>query len=490
MAVEDLPAGFTTFTREQITTRWLRDYKLRNPSADVTSGQPVLDAAQIADALLPLYGNASRIADGINESASRGEQLDRVGARIGLPRGKATGASGYVEVDASVGGFTAFAGDELENPATRLRYQAAETKHVDDGDHVRIKAKSTGPSTDVPAGTVLRWTSPRPGSGQNVTVVEQSGGRGLSGGADVEGDERYLQRIEARKRNPPAGDNDAELVEAIQQTPDVPVEQVFTYPGYQGPGSTGYTFTVLTPRVGARRFPTTSQLQAAREWLKLQFPGDDSYFPLEPLPVDLFAAFVVEWAIGAWEDVAPWPERYVDDVEVVSATDALTFTLSGLGSPPLPGHTIGLWDDAKGKFRRKRISTVTEGMDGWEIVCTTENGASETSYTPIAGQHPSPWSDNLDAAALPVLQHLATLGPGEITDVPTLLAEGRRKCRHPRPPKQWPYLPTARLLAEVNAIAPVLTASRIETGVGDELDVGNPPNMLRLDDLAFFTRDT
>lgn len=486
MAVEDLPAGFTTFDRGQIQTRWLRDYKLRNPSADVTSGQPVLDAAQIADALLPLYGNAKRIADGINESASRGVQLDRVGARIGLPRGKATGASGYGAVDASVGGFTAFVGDELENPATRLRYQAAVTTHLDDGDHIRIKAKSTGPGTDLPPGTVLRWISPRPGSGQNVTVVEQGGGRGLSGGAEVESDERYLARIEARKRNPPAGDNDAELVEVIERTPDVPVERVFTYPGAFGPGSTAYTFTVLPAALGASRVPTSAQLEAVAEWLAVQFPADDSYFPLLIVPAPLVMAFGVSWAVGAWHDNAPWPELVYDEVQISDVTSALEFEVTAVsGDEPLVGSVIALWDAAKRAFRRKTIKSFT-GSNPWQLVCETANGASDTSYTPVVGQLVSPWSDNLDHVPPAVLAELAKMGPGELFSAPDLIpAEGRRRRRVPKAPKEWPFAVPARTTLALQERPEVLQVINL-LGVEEEPSVGVPPTMLELSDLAFF----
>ncbi len=485
MALADLPNDFVTFSRDQIVERYKRDYLLRNPEADVVSGQPDLDANLAADLVTPTYYDARLIADGINEDAATGPRLDLVGNRIGLPRPAATGASGYVAVSASAGGGTIQKGDELENPQTKKKYEAAETRHRNSGEHIRVRAKSKGPETDVAPGIVLRWTSPRPGIGQNATVVEQSDGRGLSGGAEAQNDERYRATIRERRANPIGGDNTTELSAVIRSTPDVPVEQTFIYPGVYGPGTTAFTFTVLAPRVGSSRLPTDAQVIAALDWVRSQMPGDHQYFPLVPTANALVLALELSWATGGWADAVAWPDAYSRNVKVDSASSPTSFVLSGTGTAPVAGQTVGFWDRNNLVFQRKRFASVTGGGP-WTIVCETTNGASDTTYTPQVNQRCSPWSDNLQAVHAPVLAYLATLGVGELFSPSSMPSEeGRGRLREPKNPKAWPYATSSKILVDVAAIDQVQDADAA-AGVGSAVTPSLPPKMHELSDLAVY----
>jgi uncharacterized phage protein gp47/JayE len=488
LSLADLPGEFITFTRDELVERYKRDYLLRNPAADVVSGQPDLDAKLAADLVLPVYTDAKLIADGINEDAATGPRLDLVGNRKGVPRGAAAGANGYVATTGGVGTIQEF--DELENPQTKKKYEAAETRTVDAGSHIRVRAKSKGPETDVAAGAVLRWTSPRPGVGQNATVVEQTGGRGLSGGAEAQNDARYLDSIRERSQNPIGGDNDAEVVAVIRKTPDVPVEQVFTYPAAEGSGTNAFTFTVLAPSLGASRLPTDAQVTAALEWLESQMPGDHNQFPMVPTSVALVLAFEVSWATGGWAQSTPWPEAYSDNVAVASATSPTSFVLSGSGDSPVVGQVVAFWDRTTRKFQRKQFATVTGFASPWTVTCTVENAASDTTYTPAVGQRPSPWSDKLAAVPKPVLEYMAKIGPGEMfatNEIPN--EEGRRRIREPRAPKAWPFAITNKVTTDLAGIPEVGDATAL-AGVGTTVSPGYPPRMLELSDLALYALTT
>lgn len=471
--------------RDTLIRRHKRDQLLLNPDADVTSGQPDMDAKLMSDTLLPIYSDASLIAQGINEDDATGPRLDRVMSRIGLTRGLARGASGYGSVSAAAGGGTLVAGTEVQNKQTKLRYEIAETVFRTDGQHVRIRGRDTGVNTDVPPGTVLTITNPPPGIGQQLVVVEQSGGRGLSGGAENESDPNALKRVRAHKQNPPGGDNDAELVETIMLTPDVAFEQVFTYRGLYGPGTTGFTATVLSPALGASRIPTDAQMQAAFDWLRAQMPGDHQYFPLVPDSSPVVLAFAVSWAIGGWTDVSPWPAAYSDGVAVTDATSATAFTLDGAGDNPIVGQTIAFWDRTRRVFQRKRLATVS-GSGPWVVTCSTANGVSDTTYVPELGQLASPWSDNLAAVPTPVLTYMATLGPGEVFDPNEMPSEdGRGRVRQPEHPKAWPYKTGSRVLVDLGAIDQIQDVDDL-AGVGDLATPSLPPKQLELSDLAIY----
>lgn len=484
MGLPDIPDGFFVPSRDEVIARHKRDQALLNPEVDVTSGQPDMDARLDSDLVLPVYNDAILIAEGINENEATGPRLDRVGDRVGVRRGQPRGSSGYVSVETSTGGGQMTVGVQLQNKATKLRYEFAETKRLQNGQSVRIRARDTGPNTDVPAGAILTIIDPPPGFGQQVTVLPQSDGRGLTGGANVESDEPYRGRIRNAKQNPPAGDNDAELWRVLQSTPEVAVEQPFTYPAFYGPGSAAFTITVLPPSLGASRIPAASQMQAVFEWISAQMPGDHGYVPLVPTSQALTLAFAITWAIGGWADTKPWPATYASGVTIASSTGPLNFVVQGGSVAPVTGNSLAVWDNAGKAFRRKRIASVS-GAGPWTITCTSDNGASDTSYQPVVGQLVAPWSDSLAAVPTPVLTYLATLGPGETATAPGTFAEGRRKLRSPVPPKEWPYTTSAKVTVDIAALPEVADVS-VKTGVGVTLSPSVPPRLLELSDLAFF----
>lgn len=489
MAAEDLPTELIVPTRDENADKYKRDYRLRNPEADVTSGQVDQDARMVADVVQPFYANCVTIADGINEDDAQGPQLDRVGDRLGLKRPGATGATGYVVIEASPGGadFERTV-HELRNEKTRIRYAVAESVHREDGEHLRIVALDKGPSSDAEAGVVLAWVNPPPGCGNTAVVVEQGDGAGLTGGADAASDEVYRQLIRAKKANPPAGDNEAELIDVLTKTPDVPVEQVFIVAGIYGPGSAGFYFTTRTSRLGASRIPTTAQLQAAHEWMVSQFPGDAGYFPLVQVAQDAYLYFNVTWQTGGWRDVAPWPRFAADSVAVSSVTNGSQFQLTYAdGGLPQVGQALAFWDDARGRFSRKVVgASSTLVSSPVTIVCETANSASDTAYVPYVGQRPGPWSDNLAALGPVALAYMATLGPGEVfapAFIPSLA--GRRRRRFPYAPKAWPYRVTDRV-SNLLSDAPSVSECESVAGVDDEVAPAFPPNQVKLRDLVFY----
>jgi hypothetical protein len=496
MALEDLPGELVTPTRQDIVAKYQRDVKLRNPLSENGPGtQPELDGRLIADQLLPVYADAIQVANGINEDASTGTRLDRVGERYGLPRAKARGARGFVAVSAAAGGGQVQIGMELKSRQTNRKYEAAENKFLFDGDHVAVRGIDTGPTTDLDPGSVLQWSSPPAGIGALATVTEQSDGRGLTGGADDEIDELYVERIRERRRNPPASGNDAQIKEILSRTPDVPIEQVYTYPALFGPGSTGFTFTVLAPKLGDSRRPTTAQLQAALSQLESEL-SPNSCFPLEILSDSHDLALEIEWnqSVPGWVDTSPWPPRYTGApgaVIVSTVASSTSFTLrtsdnnyTGVAQP-VAGQTIGVWDPTNSQFRRKQIKSFT-GVGPWVVTFETANGASDTSYTPTTGQRVFPWSESAPTIVDTVLSYLAMLGPGEMfTSFP---GDDRRQRRQPLPGKDFPQKITATLTSELVGLDAVQDALIAEgSGVAPVIGVpGVSVNILELANISLF----
>src|SRR4051812_22309504 len=125
MALDDLPGTIAVPTRDEIATKFRRDYGIVSPESDTSDGtQPDVLAKTVAITLLPVYSDAVLITGGINEDEATGKRLDRVGERYGVPRPQPVGASGYVSVSAADSGGTIQEGDEIKNRQTKKRYEA------------------------------------------------------------------------------------------------------------------------------------------------------------------------------------------------------------------------------------------------------------------------------------------------------------------------------------------------------------------------------
>jgi hypothetical protein len=496
MALDVSPGEVVVLDRATIKSHYLRDYKLRNPAVDTgTNTQPDIDASVFADQMMLIYADAQAIGRATSLATTRGTRLDDVGNSEGVPRRPTTGAVGFVSVVASTGGGTIFAGDVLVHPTTGLRYQCLATALYLNGGQVPVAGIDTGPTTNMPPGTVLQWSSPRPGIGPPATVVAQADGTGLKGGAPVEDDDSYAARIAQKRANPPASGNTAEVLSVVLNTTTVPVEAVWVWPAMKGPGTVAVAFTVRSDAPGGSRLPNGAQISLVLGTLQAAFPGDDGIFVANMSAQNVVLVLKQAWAAGAvpWADAAPWPPYIASNKVNVNATPtptATTFrltTTSAATAAPQAGQTIGFYDAANQVFRKKRILTVTVVVAGqtWDIVCDTSNNASDTSYTPASGQPASPWSDSLNLLVAPVEAYFATLGPGEMMAAP-FPDPGTRQQRQPPSPGAWPSVLTNRLLTPVLATAGVADSSIVEPSVPFATTVGTPGALVYLLELTDF----
>jgi hypothetical protein len=511
MAQEDLEKPFAVPTRDKVARDYRRDYALRVPEVDVSDGSKVdAEARTFADNVMPIYSDAIKVADGINEDAATGTRLDRAGERIGVKRPKAHGAGGYVAVTAAPGGGAILTGDKLRNRQTRMLYEAAEDKlSIQNGEHIRVRGVDKGPASNVKAGTVLHWENPRAGIGQNATVVAQSDGSGLTGGANTAEDSQYLPIIKDRRQNPPSADNEAAVRDSVRRTPDAPIEAVFTYPTPFGPGTLGFTFTISPEAIGASRMPDAF-LPAALAQVMSEF-NSDGYFAIDIAEDPKTVIYKVDWDLSVlgWTDAVAWPPHYATTppggtpggIIVNTVTSAQAFTLRTNNNnytdvvQPSGTQTLGFWDpdavidDGNGNKRRgtfrKKICTIT-GTGPWTVTANSLAG-DDRDFAPSVGQRVSPWSDSLVDLVSPTLKYFAGFGPGEL--FAALPADGRRHRRHPRPPKQWPNAISTDLIAPLTQLGSVanivLQEGNGETTLTGDLEIVRV-NLIVLSDLAVF----
>lgn len=462
MPREALAGKLILLTRAQVRDAFLRNYSIRNPGAKTGPGTtPYLDASVFADATMVHGQNAVIIANGTTRATANFDQLKAMAEDLGTEPKGPVGGSGAVIVSAASGGTTILAGDVLTDPATQLRFQCLATGTYLDGDEVPIQGLDTGPGTNLAAGTKLTWSTPRVGCAPTCAVATQADGSGLSDGANAEGATDLRQRLDDNAANPPASGNDAQYQDAVSNTATLAVQQAFTYPCFNGPGSQGVAFTIRPTQLGATRIPNGTQLTLALAALAGEMPADDGIYPITLLGSDVTVVLKVKWARNAesWADVSPWP-TYIASPNLVKVatpatgtTSATYFRLDATGiTEPQVGQSIGFLDLPNLTFRRKKIlSYAADGSGGWDITVDTSGGVSDTSYVPQNGDIACPWSDSLDSLIEPVLTYFDSLGPGEM--FASFFDEGLRQRRSPPSPQKWPNQVTNRLLG--GALIPV-----------------------------------
>jgi uncharacterized phage protein gp47/JayE len=483
MPIDELPGKIEVPDRDRIREDWLRDYRFHGPDgvSTVDGTLPFLEASVFADSAVGVWSAVQTTGNNLVLTEATGTALEQWATSSGLDgRTAPIGSTGYVVADASAGGTTIFVGDELKDTAG-LRYQCTVTDTYYDGGLIPVAGIDTGPGTNQEPDVVLTWTAPRPGCGPTASVWTSADGDGLTGGRDEETDGELLERIITTRANPAASGNDAEYQQAVKKTPGLPIQAAFTVPAILGPGTIAVTATMQPDAPGGSRLPTTAQLAAIEAYVKDQFPADDGLFVCSLIGQNVDVALEVAWQTGAndWADVAPWPPYYAstDAITVQSATSPTVFILERASAnyagvtQPIVGQTFALYDNAAAKFRRKRILSFT-GTGPWTITVDTDNAASDTTYTPVAGQAASPYSASMDLVVAPILAYFNGLGPGE--QVSTFFDPGLRQRRSPASPGSWPNTIGYKLINGVQDVAAVNDANLLSPSIPTTTTVGTP----------------
>lgn len=507
MPLDELPGEFVIPARDDIIEKAKRDWRARTPALDPSDPQVDVFARVLTDALLPVYVGA-KIAgqNAVLEAATGDKAIAQHGEREAVEGPfDAVGGSGTVEVVASSGGTALVAGDELVHEASNTTYKVTIGGTYFDGDPCPVTGISTGPQTNLAAGTVLKWKNgARPGSGETVTVIAQIDGSGLSGGRPAETAIDYRERIREEKKNKAASGNDSDYQQTSGETPGIGIQKVFTIPTILGPGTTAVLVTLNPSKDGGSRIPNSTHMATIEQYVVGKMPADDGPFFCLIVEQDVDnVVYRVTWDIDAagWMDFVQWPPYYPPDSgslrSIVVSGDltptATTFRLRtandnyALIAVPSEGQTFGFYDRDNAKFVKKRIGSIA-GVGPWTITVDQTNAASDTLYVPFVGQRPMPWSESLQDIVPTLIEYFKGLGPGE--QVSTFYDEGRRQRRQPQAPKEWPHTLTQKGLDNVIDIPAISNGTAVE-GDGVAPDVGSPgvfSNMLRLRDVSVFPK--
>lgn len=467
-------------TRDETIARYERDYRLRLPDARVGDGTlPGIDARLLADMVGPLYAEASRFADDAVLENKTIAELKVEAAELGLVEIlPAVGASGFVTVITSGGGATILTGTLALYEATGVKYQCTATALYTDGSQVPVQAIDTGPNTDLPPGSTLKWQSPPSGLGQNATVYTDAQGNGLVGGRNEETQPELVARIIDAKANPAVAGNVAAYRKLATEAPGVAVQDGFGYPCISGPGTIGFCFTLRPDDSGGSRIPSAGQRATVKAHVIGSLPADDSYLDCAILSQATTVCLKIRWKDAAgWKDAVQWPLYETNKVTVQAspAPTATTFRLASSGSPgnPQVGQTIAFYDAENETFVAKQIKTVTGASSPWDIVCETALNASDTSYTPQSGDIACPWSELLSGVVPSVIAEFDKLGPGEQV-ASSYDYGGLRQKREPVNAEAWPSELTGRITVPIYALTSVDEVQVAEPTLPASTTVGTP----------------
>jgi hypothetical protein len=187
---------------------------------------------------------------------------------------------------------------------------------------------------------------------------------------------------------------------------------------------------------------------------------------------------------GGWRDADPWP---AENVKVTSYASGLArISVSTTAAAPSVGASIGIWDPDDETMYEYSITSVTLIAAGPPAIYDigVQNGFS----TDPTGAYISAGAQSLTDYAATFAEEVATLGPGQKTELPEILP---RALRYPATDTSNPSdLTTRQTIAVFNAyseVADLTYAARYATGTTTALtspDVPNttadPPNILVL----------
>jgi uncharacterized phage protein gp47/JayE len=466
---------------------------------------PAIVAEVFADMFLPFYSNQDKIERSFVVTGMTGDRLERY-AKERLPlnedgtvRLAATGGSGYLEATKiATGGAYIAAGTTLTHQPTNTVIAVAVSDTYQDGDPIPITCVTTGPDTNLDEDEPLRFDSPPAGVSQTATILGQNDGTGnivgLIGGRNEETDEELQDRVIDAQSNPPAAGNSAEIVQAIQATPAVPVQKAFIIPAWFGPGSACVAFT-LRPDSSSTRIPNSTQRGLVAAHLTT-FPTDFNISVAVVLAQTVDVMLGVSWISGAsgWTDLTPWPEYIANDPVVVDnavtiATGGFRATTATSTTTPQVGQTIGLFSLTEKKFKRKRISAVSVVVanKSWDLTFSSDNGASDT-FVPEDGALLSPWSPSLQRLPAKLIAYMQTLGTGE--QFATFPDPGGRQKRWPFSPEVYPnVISNEGLVTATKASGAISDVEVLSPSTPYDTTVGTPGvsvYLLQLGDLGIY----
>jgi uncharacterized phage protein gp47/JayE len=410
----------------------------------------------------------------------------------------AVGASGTVLATATVGSIyvgSATLGDPAATVATDpngIHFQVLVTTIMPAGGtcSIPVQAVEGGTATNLPTGTVLRWSANVPPASTPECTVEAPG---MADGFGLETDAEYSARIEERIRRQPACGNAAHF-DVWGRDSSGAVEKCFIYPcalnagsvmvvplekrgTSVGPGVRVQVSDATMASVITMLTPPNSPVVPQHVFSRVQRANSQSS--------DLVVGVAMDFgSVVGWYDADPWPRPTANypAPAVSGGIGPLTFTIQ-TDDPLVAGvlPEMMIWNPAASAWERLHVATVIGPAPNWVITLQT---GSAVSFTVQVGDRVSPHTAQAELISDTLTAYFDELGPGEVVDLATD-ARGGRAFRHPTPAEGYPSqantTAVTRLLDALGAIASnvsLIAISRMDPDLPGSVSDG--PNQVTL----------
>lgn len=498
------PSITSTPTIRELETQFQRDYRLGVIDAGIASDiavGPGSDAAILGTAVsnltLVAVVKVQQAAKNLSVFDATGQALDDIRAQDGLPEVAASGATGKIRIRVD-GSTTVSDGAQFIYPNGVRGVVVGTYLNPSDFAEINVQASETGTRTNLAGGQKVRFVSPPVNVRSEATVSVTDP---LSGGTDLESDERKRQRILNARQNRPAGGNWAQLRQIVLD--NVPgIQDCYIYPALGGPSSVKVVpvrdFDFDTNDFS--RACSSVLLQRARTILQAKNPSENNIIVQASNDETLDAAFQVTIPDSAlvggnglgWLDPIPWPALEVADggsVAVTSYTSA-TRTLvvdAATATAPVAGQTtIAWWSPNDFKFYQALVVSQSGATTAWSLVLDRPLVDSQGN-NPAAGQLISPAAKNLDKYGAEWIKLCRSLGTGENTADTGRLP---RALRHPYISDEDPSDITSIMSAKIAFTYPEITSISASLSASTPTvpaDVDDPPGILVPRHVAFYS---
>jgi uncharacterized phage protein gp47/JayE len=482
-------------------TAGLINLGISNPQTGPGSDIDLICTA-LANELSIAANNIVSVADAQMPDTSSGTNLDRLLGIFGLTRRPASQAEGQITFITTAPTLVP-TGSQLTGPTGKL-YQVLVGGTYSNNSSIEVQSIDAGSNTNLDVGSILTWGN-TPAFAQPTAAVSVA----ISGGVDLEDDATARARLLATLSSPPQFGNAMDFSN-LAESFDPIVQKSFIYPAANGPGSlhvalVGYQNTSVN---AVNRDIPSFNLQNVSNAMIGNTPEYVECLTTTVTNVNFDTSFkiTIPYPVGAanngigggWANFSPWPQPIgiglfypIVFSAVTSVTSPTQFsigtTLSVVngGFAPTLGVTQVQWIDRAAGWivRTATVTAATDnGGDNWTITVNFPfTGIADGDYVFPASQNAQTYTNN-------VLASFANMGPGEKTNIATLLP---RANREPRPAQSWTNTVDAVMLRNlINSGNEVSTCDywyrTSTTAPAIPANILSPPNIFIPNNIGFY----